>query len=330
MITGRKFEDTEIAKRERESLDNYYDSDDPQLADGITYYAILFREFLKRNADKTFQRMDKDRQTEIMEKEMSRFQTAMMYSFNKGHQSAFAVLLMDTKNTQKYDEKYFKNPMSLNNFLYTFDQTIAPDVFDDNLRRDANELLINYTRRHFENGYSAVMRFGKIFFKKGAGVAFDQIRKKIVGVDYDITGYSHMLKVPYNQEFEVTPAFKGKFCLESTGFEEWDVYWDATYSAKFANNLVAKVLVHGFTVKQIKAYAEMNASAYKMLVKRNILDKMADDEVLYMVEINFALINPEDSVRLLESTEYQAIRVSLASTISQRLKVDGKHIFITK
>lgn len=329
MIVGREFDAETIHKEEKASLNDFYAGNDPILSDSIAYYSILFEQFLYRNADKKFIRYDKNTKKQIIDKEMAEFEAAMRYSFNKGHQTAFLVLLMSTKNNQSYDVDYFERPDSLNNFLYTLDQSISPDVVANNISRDANDTLINYTRKNFENGYNEVMTLGRIFFKKGASVAFDQIRKNIVGVDYKISRYSRMLSVPYNQEFTVTPAFKGQFSIETPGFEEWDVFWDATYDAKFANNLIAKVLIHNFVAKNIREYSEVGAPTYQMLMNRHLIDKFDDNESLYVVEINFVLFDPRKTVRLLEQAEYQATRVSLASTISRKLNVDDKHIFIT-
>ena len=328
MITGREFTADTIHDQEVKCLKEFYASEDPILVDGISYYEILFRQFLYLNADKKFERLNEAEQNRIIAKELNEFEAAMRYSFNKGHQTAFLVLLMSTKNNQGYEPDYFKEPNSLNNFLYTFDKTISSDVFDNNISRDANDTLINYTRRNFENGYTAVMSFGKIFFKKGAGVAFEQIRKQIVGAEYRITGYSKMLKVPYNAEFEVTPAFKAQFSLETPGFEEWDVFWDATYDAKFANNLIAKCLIHQMTPKNIRDYTAFEAPTYSTLNEHQVGSNLKDDESLYLVEINFGLFNPKDTVRLLEKAEYKAIKISLATTISRKLQVDRSHIFI--
>lgn len=334
MITGRSFVRKTIQKEERKNLNNYLISDDPFLSDSVAYYAVLFEQFLLRNADKHFQRLEEDRQQSILTKELTEFQTAMQYSFNKGHQTAFLILLSDIKNNQEYNIDYFKEPDSQNNFLYTFEKTITEDVFTSNIKRDANDVLINYTRRNFENGYREIMALGHIFFKKGATIAFNQVRKNIVDVDYNITGYSHMMYVPYNQEFEVTPAFKAKFCMETPGFEEWDVFWDATYNAKYANTLIAKILLHSFTAEQIQEYAKVNASAYKLfrsrlLERNNLLNKTKEDELFYNIEINFVLFDPSKSIRLLEEAEYNAIRKSLASKICRKLHINYDHILIT-
>lgn len=77
---------------------------------------MLFEQFLLRNADKHFQRLEKDRQQNILTKELTEFQTAMQYSFNKGHQKVFLNLLSDIKNNREYDINYFKAPHSQNNF----------------------------------------------------------------------------------------------------------------------------------------------------------------------------------------------------------------------
>lgn len=331
MITGRSFSSETIHEKELKSLKEFYASDNPILSDGIAYYSILFRQYLYRNADKKFTRLEEQEQNRIIQKELNEFEAAMRYSFNKGHQTAFSVLLMSTKNNQGYESEYFERPDALNNFLYTFDQTISKDVFEDNISRDANDTLINYTRRNFENGYKTVMAFGKIFFKKGASVAFEQIRKDIVGVDYAISGYSKMLKVPYNQEFEVTPAFKAQFCLESLqtrDYEEWDLFWDATYDSKFADQLVAKVLIHKLNVGAVKQYASVEAPAYRIFVEQSVTNNLDDSEEVYFAEINFLLFDPQRTVRLLESAEYEAIKVALASTLTRKLKVDSQHIFI--
>lgn len=117
-----------------------------------------FEQFLLRNADKHFQRLEKDRQQNILTKELTEFQTAMQYSFNKGHQKVFLNLLSDIKNNQEYDINYFKAPHSQNNFLYImYEKKITENVFTSNLKRDANDVLINYTRRNSENGYREIM-----------------------------------------------------------------------------------------------------------------------------------------------------------------------------
>lgn len=331
MITGRNFNADTIHQKELKSLREFYASDDPTLSDGIAYYSILFRQYLYENADKKFERLEEQEQNRIIQKELNEFEAAMRYSFNKGHQTAFLVLLMSTKNNQGYEVDYFKRPDALNNFLYTFDQTISKDVFEENISRDANDTLINYTRRNFENGYNTVMAFGKIFFKKGAGIAFEQIRKDVVGVDYEISGYSNMLKVPYNQEFEVTPAFKAQFCLQSptsNDYEEWDIFWDATYDAKYANQIIAKMMVHRMNVVTIKQFAAMDAPAYKILVEQGVTSNLDDSEDIFFVEINFLIFNPNDTVRLLERAEYAAVKVAIASNLTRKLKVDSQHIYI--
>lgn len=331
LIRGQKFDIASIHKKETESLANYYASDNPFLSEGIEYYAIVFKEFLYNHADPQFFLMNLDKQNNILKKEMDKFQKAMQFSFNKGHKTGFLILLKNTKDNQVYDADYFSNPNSLSNFLYSIDKSFGDTVISKNLNRDANTSLINFTLQNFVEGRKEVEKLSRIFFKKGIAVAFEQIRDNIMQTDYQITGYSRMLSVPYNQDFIVTPAFKGTFCFETPNFEEWDIFWDATYDISYSNTLVAKVLVHSLTMAQIKKYSQINASAYKMLQSVLRINNYREEDLIFVVEINFALINPADTSRLLRKAEYQALRVAIANIISRKLQkyhVDEQHILL--
>lgn len=325
MIKGRDFSSQTIANEEKKYIDQFYDSKDTLLSDALAYYGVLFQTFLYRNGDKLFKQMNEKEQQLIIEKEMSRFNTAMMYAFNKGHQTGFALLLMPT--SQIYAPDFFEQPDAHEYFIFTFDNMITKDAFEDNLQRDAIDVLIRYTRRHFENGYDEVMNIGRRFFKKGAGVAFEHVREHIVGVDYSIQGYSRMLNAPYNQDFSVTPAFMANFSFESPAFESWDIHWDATYGINASKNLIAKLMVHQFTYKEIKDYADVNTKSYIML--KNYFDNGYDDEeLIYLAEMNFLSVEKSNFPRLLENSEYREIRRSVRQTLTRRLGIDGAHLFI--
>lgn len=330
MITGKHYSNEEIAKLEAQYLDKFYKSDnqDPKLTDGADYYAILFQTFLHKNKDRVFEKMKEEEQSNIFKGQDTKFRRAMQYSFNKGHQTAFAIILMDSKNAQEFNETFFSNPNSKLVFIYNLEKMIEPGIIEENLRRDKNEILIRETRRHFEHGYEKIMYLAKIFFKKGAEIAFDQIRQDVVHSKYNIRGYTRMLELPYNQDIEVTPAFTATFSLESPGYEEWDLHWDATYGYEVSKRLIAKFMVHQFSIKEIKAFSAVGAITYKML-EDYFSDKLDDNEIVYLGEINFALTTPFKGMRFIEHSEYKAIQTSLALTLSRRLKISSNHILVT-
>lgn len=331
MIQGLSFNHEVIHAKEKKCLSEFYASDNPYLGDAIVYYEFLFLDYLSQHSDSGFKRKSIKEQKHIMDKEIKEYQEAMRYAFNKGHQTAFDVLLKDTKNNQGYEKDYFKNPSSLNNFIYTFEKTITEDVFKENIMRDSIDVLTNFTRRNFDKTYGVIKALGMIFFKKGAGIAFEQIRKQIVGIDYEITGYSQLMHMPINQEFDVTPAFKGQFSLESTDNEEWDIFWDATYDAAYADNLIAKCLIHKISMFEARKMKEKDAITYRTILdKQKKINSLEDNDSFYLVEINFLLFNPNTTPRLLSSAEYEAIVTSLTSTISRKLRVSTDHIFVTK
>ena len=49
------------------------------------------------------------------------------------------------------------------------------------------------------------------------------------------------------------------------------------------------------------------------------INNYREEDLIFVVEINFALINPADTSRLLRKAEYQALRVAIANTISRKL-----------
>lgn len=327
MIAGRHFDTQTIASEERKFLEAYYDGDDPLLAEGIFYYRSLFRKYLLRKADKAFGRLPEKEQEEIFDKAEARFRAAMTYSFNKGHQTAFAILLRETASQTIYDEKYFSNPEAVGTFLHTLDRSMSKEVFEDNVRRADVDVLINFIRRNFENTYDVVMDYVKVFFKKGVIVAFDQIRREIVGVEPNITGYSRMLNAPLNQSFQVTPSFNASFVVESPNYEEWELFWDYTYSEYIGNNLLGKILIHKFNAKTIRSYSEAQALAYQFF-ERFVPQNSEPDEDYYMVDIAFLLISPTETARIPDKFEYQSIKASIATFICQRLGVSPDRVVI--
>lgn len=330
MITGKQFSNSQIAELERKYLNEFYNDEhqNPILYDAANYYAILFQTFLRSKPDKVFKEMPKVEKQNIYKSLNTKFIRAMQYSFNKGHQSAFAVLLLDSRNAQEFDKTYFENPNSKLSFIYNFEKMFEKGVIEENLNRDKNDMLIKATRRHFENGFDKIMDFAKIFYKKGADLAFEQIRKNIVEVDYKIRGRTRLLDLPYNQEMEVTPAFTATYGFEHPGYEEWDIHWDATYGYKASKELIAKFKVHQFSVKELKAYSSVGATAYKM-IEEQLSENLNDDDIIYLGEINFILIEPIKKMRIIESSEKEAIQTSLTLTLSRRLRVSANHILVT-
>lgn len=331
MISGQHFDDAHIRDLEQKNLIDFYQADnpDPILGDAIGYYSVLFQTYLRENEDRTFSQMSEKDKENILDTENTKFRLAMQYSFNKGHQIAFAILLMDTKVSQKFDKSFFSNPNSKTYFLYNLDTMVSPVVTEENLCRDKNEILIRDTRRHFENGYQKIMYFAKIFYKKGASLAFEQIRKNIVHAQYDIKGTSRLMNIPYNQDVEVTPAFTATFSLESPNFEEWDIHWDATYGYDISNRIIAKFLIHQLSIGEIKEYADQaGAITYHMLQGR-FSDKMSTNQVVYVGEVNFSLVTPLKGMRLIEEPEYNAIRTALALTLKRRLQLASDQVLIT-
>ncbi|QDR73602.1 hypothetical protein FOD75_10925 (plasmid) [Limosilactobacillus reuteri] len=325
MIKGLDFDMQTIATEEAKYLLQFYSSDDPLLDDATSYYAILFNTFLNRNADQVFQNKDPKEQTNILDKEILRFKKAMRYAFNKGHQTAFVALLL--KSSQIFDPSFFEKPESREYFIYNFENLMTDEAFKANLTRDAIDNLIGYTRKNFENGYNEIMKYGQIFFKKGAAVAFDQVREHIVNKKYKITGYSRMMHVPFNQTFELTPAFKASFSLESPAFEAWNVQWDESYGFDASKSLVAKVTIHQFTKKSIGQYRDVEARTYMMIA--NQFEGYADEELVYLVQIDYLVADNKYFPRILEHNEYQAILMAIQNTVCRRLQVDGNHVFTT-
>ncbi|WP_414152912.1 hypothetical protein ACKN8S_13625 (plasmid) [Limosilactobacillus reuteri] len=326
MISGLDFSSETIASTEKKYIEQFYKSDDPLLSDSIRYYSILFLTFLQTHEDKKFSHQDRATKKVIFDKEMSSFRTAMRYAFNKGHQIAFSLLLM--KQSQEFSQDFFESPNSHDDFLYTYETMVTTDVFNDTLRRDAIDNLIKYTRRNFENGYNEIISLGTRFYKKGIGVGFEQIRKYIVQRDYKITGYSKMLSVPYNQSFTVTPAFKATFSLEHQDYEEWDLHWDETYGFNAAKGMLAKAMINHLNVGDVRSYAQKDASTYKMINQFSSQD-FQDSDVVYLIRIDFLVTDTENFPRLLQNSEYNAIKLALKQTIRRRLKVDNSHLFIT-
>lgn len=334
MIEGLTFTPETIHAKEKKCLKEFYAGDNPYLGDAVAYYQLLFEDYLENNADSRYRRKTEKEQLRIMDKEDKEFREAMRYAFNKGHQTAFNVLLQSTKNNQGYERDFFKNPSSLNNFLYTFEKTITKEVFEENIQRDSIDVLTNFTRRHFNNTFEVIKALGMIFFKKGAGLAFEQVRKQIVGVDYEITGYSKLMHLPINQEFDVTPAFKGQFSLESPDNEEWDIFWDATYPVAYADTLIAKCIIHKISMAEARKMKEKDAITYRTILDSEkaitTINRLENNESFYLVEINFLLFNPNNIPRLLSNAEYEAINKSLLSTVSRKLRVNADHIYAAK
>ena len=183
MITGKRFENQLIAAKEAEYLNCYYNSDNFLLSDAIEYYSVIFKTFLKLHEDRVFKKLDSVQKEKIYISEDELFKKAMLYAFCQGHQIAFALLLMDTKNSQEFDKSFFEKPNSKDLFIFYLDEAISKDVYLHNLNRSHVQFLIDFTQKPFKNGYKAIMLLSKIFFKKGCEIAYMQIKKDIVGIE---------------------------------------------------------------------------------------------------------------------------------------------------
>lgn len=336
MIKGLDYSDDTIAKEQNKYITKLYqDGRPPVLVDGIRYYGTLFTAFLYAHADHTFTAMNEDEQTKIIQKEYTLFRTAMMYSFNKGHQMGFLLLLRNDhmidkhkKPTLTYDQSFFTNPSSHDYFVYTLQAHMAKNIIKLNLQRDAINMLIRHTRQHFEAGYDEISELAIYFYKKGAGVAFEQIRTGILNIDYKITGRSRLLNIPYNQSVTVTPAFKATFSIESLAYEELDLHWDETYGQENASRLIAKLMVHQFSYQEIQKYAQVHAPTYVMI--KNFLNAdYNSDTPIYLAKIDF-LTTPPLKPRLINSAEYQSIREAINQTLLRRLKVKQKQLLVAE
>lgn len=330
MISGKTFDNSEIRDLEAKYLWNFYHADnpDPILSDGIRYYLVLFNAYMELNKDRVFAQLDQKEQNNILDNQRQMFAQAMQYSFNKGHQAAFAWLLSNSRVSQKLDESFFSNPNSKLAFVYNVDHMIKPKVQEENLRRDRNEILIREIRRHFEHGYPKIMEFAKIFYRKGFAVAFEDVRKNIVKVDYQIKGTSRLLNIPYNQDIDVTPAFSATFAFESSSFEEWDLHWNATYGYDVNKKIIGKFIIHQLTKREIDAFSEVGAIDYKMVQSR-ISTNLKPDDIIYLGEINWNLVRPIAGMPVIYPDEYNAIREQLAMTLQRSAHINANQILVT-
>ncbi|WP_056994791.1 hypothetical protein [Limosilactobacillus ingluviei] len=327
MIKGRHFDQTTITNLEVENIKEFYKNDTAILPESLNYYETLFRGYLATKEDNKFKQKKSEEKEVIYDKVMQRFETGMIYAFNKGHQLGFILLLSDSP--VEFEPDFFAQPDSLKVFISSLEHMVSNELIEDSFRKDAMLVLINFTRRYFEGGYPKIKDFATRFYLKGLGVALDQVRENVVQKPYKITGRSRMLNVPYNKDFTVTPAFKGSFSVESPRYEEWDIQWDETYPKAMGSGLIAKVLVHQFTAKEIKDYAAVDAKTYRM-VKDFFSAPFADDELLYLVRLDLlAMVDISNFPRIIEANEYQIIKMAIQKTISNRLDVDSAHLFIT-
>lgn len=329
MIAGKKFTNSEIAEKEAKFLEDYYHNNDPRLSDSVEYYSILFQSFLRNedNQDDSFKKLENKQKEDIFKSEDDLFRNAMHYAFNKGHQTAFLILLMNSRNSQTFDESIFAEKSAKDVFLFNLDNLISEDVYNENLRRSQVELLINYTRDNFENGLFKIMDLAKIFFKKGCEIAYEQITEQIIQVQKKDLAVSRITSVDLNDSFQITPAFSATFVMESPRFEEWDIHWDSTYGHDVSNKLIGTFLIHQLTIKEIKNYAEVGAIVYQQMLEN--LSSFEDDEIVYLGEIRFSLIEPPlDGLRTIEKNEISAIQYALTLTLKRKLGVPAKNILI--
>ena len=328
MIAGRILSSKEISDIESQYLALFYDSDEfSNLSDSIGYYGVLFESYLREHMSNEIKRLPDEIQDEQIGKCVKRFRNAMSYAFNKGHQLSFALLLGE--HTPERQINSFASPIFSSNYVRTFTNYIIDGELESTLHRDAVDILLRTTRRNFENCHSEIMRMAVTFLKKGVEESLLQIRRDVLNTQFTDTGKSNLLRIPYNNAFRVTPAFKGYFSLESPDFEEWKVCWDDTYGLDEANLSIAKVEVHRLNYEKVQKYIESGARNYRS-VNIGLTSKSFDkSKPVYFVNITYLLFNAEKFPRVIERSEYVAIQSAITNTISNILQMDSTNLVVT-
>lgn len=331
MIIGRDYDPASIATIEQNEWSKHLGQEDVLPADeaeAFDYYIGVFSKLLRQNGDKSFAEMTEEEQQELLSIEEDKFIDAMYHSMLKGHQNAFDVILKESTKFPNLDEDFFSDPQSKSNFIFMIDDKTDPEIFQTTLDQEKVHQLITYTRRHFNSMYDHIISCSKIFYQRGEALAFEQIRKDIVGAEYDTPLISSMTHVPLNRPFRVTPAFLAKFKFEAPYVEQWDIVWDESYGKAYYSNLIATLCINQFNVSQVKRYAEGGTSSFQMIVDTMDLDQFKDEDMIYLLELNYASIDPYTEPRFIYQFEFEYIRRNLLANVIKRLGTDPSHILL--
>lgn len=330
MIQGLHFSAEQIKDLERKTADEYSNSDDPRLSDALSYYSPLFREYLLRHASKGFLDKNPQEQEDILEEEDRRFVYSMTYSFMKGHMDCFQLILSDFTQKIKFEKEFFQVPSNKNDFLDKIFSAMPDELYQKKINHDRVYTLVQYTRDNFENGIYYIMYLAKIFYMKGVSIAYDQITTEVVQTQVKITGYSKILHVPYNQSFEVTPAFEATFDTEHLNTETWDISWDATHGMEAQNVLIGKLFFNRFTRQEVYAYADVDAITYQAIRDFFKTDSKDEDprDVLYEAQFIFTLPSDLENYHAIQGVEYRQMMHSLRDTICKKLGIRGNQILL--
>lgn len=333
MIEGlNNFTLDSVSKMEQEHLKAFWQSDDPTLSDAINYYFPIFLANVTAKKNQKYLSLSSDDKNDVVRELNERFQTAMNYAFIKGHQQVYFIILPNVLTKITFKKDFFEDPKNRSRFLGRFFASLPTKIYQELITKKDIFELMKYCSGYFENSLRIITDMSKIFFTKGASIAYDEIRRDVVKVDYHITGYSKLLNAPYNQSFDVTPSFVGTFDVEHLDYESWDIRWNETYSQDLQNTLVGKLIVNRFQPEEVKAYAGVGAETYESInqfyeVNRSYQD--TDSKYLYQAQMIFSMPDGIGSTRTLIPEEYEHIKISLRDTLCRRLHVRRNKIFVT-
>lgn len=332
MIVGKYYDQATIAKIESEEISYFHEhaSEQPSvLFEPMDYYRDLFdREVVEyANKDNSLLMSIKEQERkEIFDALELKFYNAMLYAFNKGHKYAFAMALAESTKFPNLDEDFFAYPDSKASLILLLDAKTDDDVFENKIERDNITKLINYARRQGLSMYKSIMNYARIFYRKGEGLAFEQIRQDLLHIDYDVNYFSSMTHSPLNQPFRITPAFLGRFKSEQSFVEQWDIVWDESYGNDGYNALAACVTITKYTAGQIIQYSDCGAHAYTLI--RDCLpavESFDPAENVYLIEYIPPLIDPASVPRLLSAEETQRLQDSLVELIVRKIGEPANH-----
>lgn len=328
MIKGFDFDRQKSDEIEEKMQDEYFrESNDPTLSDALLYYSPIYRRFLLAHAGRKFNNLPDNEQTIILTEIQNKFNNAMTYAFIKGFQNVFSIILPMQSKQFIFEKDFFVSPVNKKKFLNGWISNVVPNLFTESLNKDAIFLLNYYSRKYFENSYGEIMKLARKFYIKGFSIGYDYIRKDILKTKFLVKGTSKMLHVPYNLEFQVTPAFVAIFDTEHPFFESWSVFFDESYGVTKEDNLIAKILVHQFTPREVSAYKSVGSETYKSMIDDKNLD-MTKSKV-YLANLIFREPTTESDLRITNYADHDEIEIALRNTLCRRLAVKPNQILMT-
>lgn len=332
MLGNHTYEPEQIVKMEEAFLQQFHADKDPLLVDSVRYYWDVFETVLiddnRNHLNDQWNYLKNTDKVRILDDERKFFNDAMVYSFAKGHQLAATFLLSDTKTKQGFDEKFLSDPVADSTFLYQLFYLMKEnkeDILDTKIR-SANTMLIQYSNEHFLETRDLIKFYINIFVKKGVLVGFNQIRENLLRIQPKYKGLSKIVKIPLNAPFQLTPAFIVSSGMEHPNYEEWNIFWDSTYGFKAGAERVANVQIHQVSYREIKDYAELGARMYQLALSFT-QNKFKDEDILYVCEMTFVLPS-EKAPRIIERSEYEAIRENMSSLLCNKLHVTGNKLLL--